>query len=129
MSQHKFYSELSSTPKAIGPYSVASEANGLVFLSGQIPINPETGEVVQGSIEAQTAQVLENISNALSSLNLSFGNVLKTTIFLTDMAHFASVNKLYEEKLQGAKPARSTVAVSGLPRGVLVEIEMIAMRS
>lgn len=125
---HKFYSELPNTPQAIGPYSVAAEANGLVFLSGQIPLDPATKELVAGGIEVQTTQVLKNIEAALSGLDLKFSNVLKTTIFLTTMDHFQAVNKLYEEKLGGAKPARSTVAVAGLPRGCLVEIEMIAMR-
>lgn len=125
---HKFYSELSNIPKAIGPYSAASEANGLVFLSGQIPLNPSTMEMVSGGIEEQTKQVMSNIEAALTALDLKFSNVLKTTIFLTTMDNFQVVNKIYEEKLAGAKPARSTVAVAGLPRGCLIEIEMIAMR-
>lgn len=124
----KYFSDIKGAPKAIGPYSVATETGNLVFLSGQIPLNPETGEVAQGGIEEQSVQVLKNISAVLGELGLSFKSVAKTTIFLTTMDNFGAVNKIYEEFLGDSKPARSTVAVAGLPRGVLVEIEMIAVR-
>lgn len=125
---NKYLAEASNAPKAIGPYSLAAENNGLVFLSGQIPLNPETGELMAGDITVQTEQVLKNLSAVLAGCGLSFKNVLKSTIFLADLAHFKTVNELYEKALGGVKPARSTIQVAGLPRGALVEIEMIAAR-
>ena len=104
-------------PAAIGPYSQAVEVNGMVFLSGQIPVNPATGEVVEGGITEQTTQVFENIAN-----------VVKTTVFLADMALFGEMNAVYAKYFEGDYPARSAVAVKALPKGVLVEIESIAVR-
>lgn len=115
-----------NAPQAIGPYSQAVKANGLIFLSGQIPLDPKSGQVVGTGIVEQTTQVLKNIEAVLRHANLSFENVVKSTIFLTDLAHFKTVNELYEQALGSLKPARSTVQVAALPRGVMVEIEMIA---
>ena len=125
----KYISDVSSAPKAIGPYSQAVEAGNMLFISGQIPLNPSSGELVPGGIEAQTEQVLSNLKAILEHAGLSFGDVVKTTIFLMDLGHFQIVNGLYEKWLGNAKPARATVQVAGLPRGSLVEIEMIAVRT
>lgn len=125
----KYTSDAPNAPKAIGPYSQAVECGAMVFLSGQIPLDPTSGTIVTGGIKEQTEQVLRNITAVLTSLGLTYGEVCKTTIFLTDLANFQMVNELYESALGPTnKPARSTVQVSGLPRGSLVEIEMIAMR-
>lgn len=114
-------------PAAIGPYSQAVRASGeLLFLSGSIPLRPD-GTAVEGDIAAQTTQVLANMEALLRAAGATFENVVKTTIFLSDMAHFATVNELYGAKFSGAPPARSTVAVKGLPRGFDVEIEAIAV--
>lgn len=115
-------------PAAIGPYSQAVEANGMVFLSGQIPVNPSTGEVVEGGIKEQTAQVFENIKNVLAEAGLTTANIVKTTVFLADMGLFADMNAVYANYFEGDFPARSAVAVKALPKGVLVEIESIAVR-
>lgn len=115
-------------PAAIGPYSQAVEANGIVFLSGQIPVNPSTGEVVEGGIKEQTAQVFENIKNVLAEAGLTTANIVKTTVFLADMGLFADMNAVYANYFEGDFPARSAVAVKALPKGVLVEIESIAVR-
>jgi 2-iminobutanoate/2-iminopropanoate deaminase len=115
-----------TAPAAIGPYSQAQISGGHLFTSGQIPLVPETMEMVTGSIEAQAAQVLKNLSAVLAASGTSWDRVVKTTVFLTDMADFAAFNAIYEEALGGAKPARSTVAVAALPRGAKVEIELIA---
>ena len=122
----KYVNDIPGAPKAVGPYSIVTIANGLAFLSGQICLNPETGKLVEGSIEAQTSQVLKNLSAVLQHIGLSFADVIKTTIFLTDLKNFQTVNTVYEQALKGAKPARATVQVSGLPLGSPVEIEMIA---
>ncbi len=125
----KYTSTAPNAPKAIGPYSQAVECGSMVFLSGQIPLDPTSGSLVAGGIKEQTEQVLRNITAVLTSLGLTYSDVCKTTIFLTDLANFQMVNELYESALGPTnKPARSTVQVSGLPRGSLVEIEMIAMR-
>lgn len=124
-----YINDVTTAPKAIGPYSQATSAGTTVFLSGQIPLHPETGTLVEGGIEQQTEQVLRNITAVLTHLKLSFKDVAKTTIFLTDLAHFQTVNAIYERILGGARPARSTIQVAGLPRGALIEIEMIAIRS
>jgi 2-iminobutanoate/2-iminopropanoate deaminase len=121
-----YINDVLGAPKAIGPYSQAVQCGELLFLSGQIPLVPETGELVAGGIEAQTTQVLNNLLAVLRSQNLDFSAVLKTTIFVTDLAHFQSVNKFYQNAMGEARPARSTVQVSALPRGALVEIELIA---
>ena len=114
-----------TAPAAIGPYSQAIIANGLLFLSGQIPIDPETGNVPDG-IEAQTQQVLKNMSAILTSVNLSTENVVKTTIFLKNMDDFATVNAIYATYFPTNPPARSTVQIARLPKDVLIEIEAIA---
>jgi 2-iminobutanoate/2-iminopropanoate deaminase len=115
-----------TAPAAIGPYSQAQISGGHLFTSGQIPLVPETMEMVTGPIEAQAAQVLKNLSAVLAASNTSWDRVVKTTVFLTDMGDFAAFNTVYEQALGGAKPARSTVAVAALPRGAKVEIELIA---
>lgn len=115
-------------PAAIGPYSQAIEVNGMVFLSGQIPVNPSTGEFVEGGIAEQTARVFENIRNVLAEAGLTMDHVVKTTVFLADMSLFAEMNGVYAQYFQGAFPARSAVAVKALPKGALVEIECIAVR-
>lgn len=114
-------------PQAIGPYSQAIKANGFLFISGQIPLDPVTGEVVYGGIEMQTRQVLNNLKGILQQEGLSFANAVKTTVFLQDMNDFAAMNKIYAEYFQAEPPARSTVQVAKLPRNVAVEIEMVAV--
>ena len=113
-------------PAAIGPYSQAIEAGGLVFVSGQLPINPATGEFAQGGIKELTRQSLENIKAILATAGRTLDNVVKTTVFLADMADFAEMNEVYAEYFQAPFPARSAVAVKTLPKGALVEIECIA---
>ena len=114
-------------PKAIGPYSQAIIANGFVFTAGQIALDPATGQVVPGDIEAQTERVLTNLAAVLSAAGAAWGDVVKTTIFLHDMADFAKVNEIYGRTLGDARPARSTVQAAALPRGVLVEIDAVAV--
>ncbi|TGU71226.1 RidA family protein [Geomonas terrae] len=116
-----------NAPKAIGPYSQGVKAGGFLFLSGAIALDPATGEVVQGGIVAETEQVMKNIGALLSAAGLGFQDVVKTTIYLASMADFATVNGIYGGYFQEAAPARSTVEVKGLPRGVLVEIEVTAL--
>lgn len=116
-----------NAPKAIGPYSQGVKAGGFLFLSGAIALDPATGEVVQGGIVAETEQVMKNIGALLSAAGLGFHDVVKTTIYLASMADFATVNGIYGGYFQEAPPARSTVEVKGLPRGVLVEIEVTAL--
>lgn len=120
--------DLPSAPAPVGPYSVATEANGFVFLSGQVGIDPAAGSVVDGGVAAETRQIMENIGAILGDLGLGYADIVKTTIFLTDMADFGTVNAVYGEFVDEAKPARSTVAVAGLPLGVGVEIEVLAAR-
>lgn len=115
-------------PEAIGPYSHACSLGDLVFCSGQIPLDPETMKVVEGGIEAQTSQVLKNIDAVLTELSAKREQIAKTTIFLTDMADFPVVNEIYSQFFGDHKPARSTVAVAGLPLGSLVEIECIVSK-
>ena len=115
--------------KAIGPYSMAIEAGDLVFISGQIPLDAATGKLVDGDISAQAKQSLENLKTILDAAGLGFGHVVKTTIFLTDMADFAAVNEVYKSFVAEPYPARSTFAVAALPMAAKVEIEMIASRS
>jgi len=114
-------------PAAIGPYSQAVIANGLLFTAGQIPLIPESMEMVTGPIEDQTLRVLKNLDAVLREAGTGWDRVVKTTVFLTDLADFAAFNGLYEKHLNGAKPARSTVQVAALPRGAKVEIELIAL--
>lgn len=114
-------------PGAIGPYSQAIEAGGMVFVSGQLPINAETGEMAQGA-QAQTRQSLENIKHILEEAGLTMGDVVKTTVFLEDMSLFGEMNEVYATYFEAPFPARSAVAVDALPRGASVEIECIAVR-
>ncbi len=115
-------------PAAIGPYSQAIEANGMVFVSGQLPINPATGEFAEGGIKELTTQSLTNMKQILEEAGLSMQNVVKTTVFLADMADFAEMNEVYAQFFEAPFPARSAVAVKTLPKGARVEIECIAAR-
>jgi 2-iminobutanoate/2-iminopropanoate deaminase len=115
-----------AAPGAIGPYSQAIQTGNLLFVSGQIPINPATNELVMDNIQDETKQVMENLKAVLSAANVGFENIVKTTIFLSDMNLFAAVNEVYGSYFTGDYPARETVAVKGLPKGVNVEISVIA---
>ena len=115
-----------SAPAAIGPYSQARVVGNLLFTAGQIPLVPATMDLVTGPIQAQTEQVLKNLGAVLEAAGSSWAQVVKTTVFLTDLADFAAFNGIYEQALNGAKPARSTVQVAALPRGAKVEIELVA---
>jgi 2-iminobutanoate/2-iminopropanoate deaminase len=115
-------------PAAIGPYSQAIEVNGLVYTSGQIPINPQTGLFVEGGIKEQTRQALANAQAILSEAGLDMSNVVKTTVYMADMADFAAMNEVYAEFFSEPFPARSAIAVKALPKGALVEIECIAAK-
>lgn len=117
----------SKAPAAIGPYSQAIDCGSMVFISGQIPVNPETGEIPEG-IKAQTEQSIANIQAILSEAGLTMDNVVKTTVFLADMSLFVPMNEVYADKFTAPFPARSAVAVRELPKQVLVEIETIAVR-
>ncbi len=114
-------------PKAIGPYSQAVKANGFVFCSGQISINPETGEIVGNTVREQTEQVLKNLFEVLKAAESDYSKVVKTTVFLADMSTFGEMNDVYEKMFNGHKPARAAVAVKALPKNVLVEIEAVAI--
>lgn len=114
-------------PGAIGPYSQAVVANGIVYCSGQIPIDPLTGGFVEGGIREQTVQVLKNLSAVLEAAGSSIDNVLKTTVFLSDMNDFSAMNDVYAEFFGGSKPARATVQAAKLPRDARVEIECVAL--
>ncbi len=117
-----------NAPQAIGPYSQAIEAGGFVFVSGQIPLIPSTGELVEGSVEVQTARVLENLKAILEAADSSLESVVKTTVYITNMDDFAKVNGIYGQYFQEDPPARVCVEVSKLPKGALVEIDVIAAR-
>jgi 2-iminobutanoate/2-iminopropanoate deaminase len=114
-------------PQAIGPYSQAIKANGFLFVSGQIPLDPMTGQIVYGGIESQTYQVLNNLKAILEKEGLLFEHVVKTSVFLKDMEDFAAMNKVYAEYFKTEPPARACVQVGRLPRDVSVEIEVIAV--
>jgi 2-iminobutanoate/2-iminopropanoate deaminase len=114
-------------PKAIGPYSQAIQAGNFLFLSGQIPLDPKTGELAKGDIRKQTQQVLENIKGVLESQGLGMENVVKSTIFLKDMGNFNQVNEVYATYFPSSPPARSTVEVAKLPKDADIEIEAIAL--
>ncbi len=116
-------------PKAIGPYSQAIRTDFGLFTAGQVGIDPATGELVAGGVEEQTRQVLKNLQNVLEAGGSSLSNVVKTTVFLKDMNDFAKMNAIYAEFFGANPPARSTVAVAGLPKGALVEIEAVALIS
>lgn len=115
-----------SAPAAIGPYSQATVVQGLLYTAGQIPLVPETMEMVTGPIEAQTERVLLNLSAVLAAAGTDWSRVAKTTVFLVDLADFAAMNGVYQRILGEAKPARSTIQVAALPRGARVEIELVA---
>ncbi len=114
-------------PAPIGPYNQAVKANGMLFISGQVAIIPATGELEQGDIQSETHQVMKNLAAILEQSHITFQHIVKTTIFLSDMSLFASVNEVYGSYFTGDYPARETVAVKGLPKGVNVEISMIAV--
>jgi len=113
-------------PKAIGPYAQAVKANGFLFTAGQIPLHPDTMEVVDGDVAAQTEQVLANLAAVLQAAGCGFADVVKTTVFLRTTDDFSAMNAVYARVFGDARPARSTVAVAGLPRNVSVEIELVA---
>lgn len=117
-----------NAPEPIGPYSQAIQMGNFVFCSGQIPLDPKTNQVLTGDIKAQTELVIQNIDGVLKEAGLDFKNVVKTTIFLTSMKDFPSVNEVYGKYFSEFPPARSTVEVSGLPKGVNVEIEVLAFK-
>ena len=117
-----------NAPKAIGPYSQAIEAGGMVFASGQIPIDPATGNFVEGGIKEQTRMSLTNAQNILREAGTDLAHVVKTTVFLSDMDNFAAMNEVYAEYFSQPFPARSAVAVKTLPKGALVEVECIAVK-
>lgn len=117
-----------NAPAAVGPYSQAIDCGDLVFLSGQIPLVPETGLVAKGGLEAQAHQMFANIQAVLAEAGMSLSNVVKTTVFMTDLSQFAAFNAVYAEYFKAPYPARSCVEVSALPKGVLVECELIARR-
>lgn len=130
MCQQGLHKEIVSTdkaPKVIGPYSQAVTAGGFVYISGQIPIEPSTGKIIAGDIKQQTGKVLENLKNILEEAGSSLENVVKTTIFMRDMNHFAEINEEYEKYFKNNPPARSCVQVEGLPRDAYIEIEAIAV--
>jgi 2-iminobutanoate/2-iminopropanoate deaminase len=114
-------------PKAIGPYEQAIRVNGFIFTAGQIPLDPKTGKMIEDGIAAQTRQVLENLRAVLEAAGASLDSVVKTTVFLKNMADFGAMNEVYSEYFTASKPARSTVAVAELPRGALVEIDLCAV--
>ncbi|HPM90140.1 MAG: RidA family protein [Bacteroidales bacterium] len=115
-------------PRAIGPYSQAVEANGFLFVSGQVPVNPSTGKIVEGGIAEQTEQVVKNIGAILAKAGLTYANVVKTTCLLSDMENFATMNEVYARYFTAEMPARAAFGVVKLPLGALVEIECIAIR-
>lgn len=115
----------SEAPAAIGPYSQGISAGNLLFVSGQIPLDPATGDMVKGGMEEKTHQVLKNLKGVVEAAGATLGHVVKTTIFLVDLNHFLTVNKIYAEYFSGVFPARSTVQVSALPKGADIEIEAL----
>ncbi len=117
-----------SGPTPMGPYSIVTEAAGLVFVSGMVALVPETGEPLDGGVSEQTHQVMRNIGAVLGDVGLGYDDIVKTTIFVTDMADYPAVNEVYGEYVGDSRPARSTIEVSALPGGFLVEIESISAR-
>ena len=115
-------------PKAIGPYSQAIVAGEMIFVSGQIPLDPQTQQMVQGDVRAQTERVMENLAGVLAAAGVGFAHVVKASIFLADLNDFAAVNEVYGKRFPTAPPARSTVQVAALPKGARVEIDVIAVR-
>jgi 2-iminobutanoate/2-iminopropanoate deaminase len=116
----------SGSPTAVGPYNHAVRTGDLLFCAGQIPLDPATGDLVPGDIKAQTSRVLKNVKAILDDQKLTFGNVVKTTVFLTDLADFAGMNEIYATFFTQDHPARSTIQVAALPKGARVEIEVVA---
>jgi len=117
-----------SAPAAIGPYSQAIEKNGMLFISGQIPVNPVSGQIAGNSIVEQTKQVLENISEILKAAGYTINDVVKTTCYLADMSQFAEMNTVYADYFNNGPPARATIEVSRLPKDVMIEIDAIAIK-
>lgn len=124
----KIVPDTPSAPQSLAPYSAAAEAAGLVFLAGQVGLDPQTGERAPDEVEAQAKQVMSNIGAVLADLELSYDDIVKTTIFLADMNDFAKVNEIYASYFEGDYPARTTVQAGALPAGFLVEIEVVAAR-
>lgn len=124
----KIIHETPNGPTPLGPYSVVTEANGFVFVSGMVPIVPDTGLPLEGDVVAQTHQVMQNIGAVLNDVGLGYDDIVKTTIFVTDMADYPAVNEVYGEYVGESRPARSTIEVSALPGGFQVEIESISAR-
>ena len=120
--------QTNNAPAAIGPYSQAIEVNGFIFASGQIPIDPATGEFVEGGIKEQTRQSLLNAKSILIAAGTDLNRVVKTTVYLSDMANFAAMNEVYSSFIEQPFPARSAVAVKDLPKGALVEVEVLAAK-
>ena len=120
------YLHTADAPEAIGPYSQATGAGGFLFTAGQVALDPKTMQIVGADAAAQTEQAMKNLTAVLTNNGCSWAEVVKTTIFLVDMADFAKVNEVYAKHIGGSRPARSTVAVAGLPRGARVEIECVA---
>ena len=118
-----------NAPAAIGPYSQATQVNGMLFISGQLPIDPATGKFAEGGVAEQTHQSLKNVKAILDEAGYTFADVVKTTVFLSDMADFAAMNEVYAQQFDGAFPARSAFAVKELPKQALVEIEVIAVKA
>lgn len=123
---HNKIIETKNAPSPIGPYSQAVQHGNMLFISGQVAINPVTGELENADVASETKQVMENLKSILDAASTSFDKVIKTTIFLTDMEYFTTVNEIYGQYFNGVYPARETIAVKGLPRKVNVEISMIA---
>lgn len=128
MSSHHHVVSTKEAPAAIGPYSQAIDCGGMIFCSGQIPLDPNSGELVSGDICAQTKQVLQNLTAVLRAAGCDPSDIVKTTIFLTDLGDFSKVNELYGQLFPSAPPARSTIQVAALPKGSHIEIEAIAKR-
>ncbi len=124
----KMIHQSARAPKPVGPYSVGVSYKDLLFISGQIPVNPITNEMVTGSLEAETRQVLDNLKNLLEDFGSSLEDVLKVTVFLIDMKQFAAFNAIYAEYFKTTPPARSVIQVGALPKGANVEVEAIAIR-
>jgi 2-iminobutanoate/2-iminopropanoate deaminase len=124
---HKTIISTDKAPAAIGPYSQAVRTGNLLFTAGQVGLDPVTGSLVEGGVQAQTEQALRNLQAVLAAAGATFANVVKTTVFLADMADFAAMNEVYGRYVTPHPPARSTFQVAALPRGALVEIEMIAV--
>lgn len=127
MSHHLDTIATGNAPAAIGPYSQAIRYNNVIYTAGQIGLEPQSGQMVNGDVAAQTRQVIQNLNAVLLAANSGLDHVIKTTVFLTDMGNFQTMNQVYEEYFGVTRPARSTVAVAALPRGALVEIECIAV--